>query len=271
MTDPIAPVINALHAEGRLRVWSLVITVFGDLVQPRGGAISTARLGRIMSRIGVEPGALRTALSRLGQDGWVTSTRMGRTSIYRLSAEGLAQTVPATSRIYAAPRPEPVTAWSLSVTLDDKGAAQVRLWPAGEARPDGGGADLRLTGRLEQLTARYREAALAPGHRAGLAALAADLAVLSKLPATADPLTCAVARMLLVHRWRRLVLRYEDPPADLMPADTPLARPRQAVAARYRELSGRAEAWLDQDEGDPVALPAADASLAARFAPRDEA
>ncbi|NBR89524.1 MAG: phenylacetic acid degradation protein, partial [Rhodobacteraceae bacterium] len=42
--DPLAPLIDALHAEGRLRVWSLVITVFGDSVQHRGGRISTARL-----------------------------------------------------------------------------------------------------------------------------------------------------------------------------------------------------------------------------------
>ena len=67
--DPLDPVITALHAESRLRVWSLVITVFGDCVQHRGGAISTARLGRLLGRIGVEPGALRTALSRLGRDG----------------------------------------------------------------------------------------------------------------------------------------------------------------------------------------------------------
>lgn len=37
--DPLAPLITAVHTEGRLRVWSLVITVFGDLVQHRGGAV----------------------------------------------------------------------------------------------------------------------------------------------------------------------------------------------------------------------------------------
>ncbi|MEH6752122.1 MAG: PaaX family transcriptional regulator, partial [Paracoccaceae bacterium] len=112
--DPLDPVITALHAESRLRVWSLVITVFGDCVQHRGGAISTARLGRLLGRIGVEPGALRTALSRLGRDGWVDSERTGRLSHYRLSPSGLARFTEATSRIYAAPRLSPVTAWSLS-------------------------------------------------------------------------------------------------------------------------------------------------------------
>ena len=62
--DPLVPLINTLRAEGRLRVWSLVITAFGDLVQHRGGAVSSARLNVLLGRIGVEPGALRTALSR---------------------------------------------------------------------------------------------------------------------------------------------------------------------------------------------------------------
>ena len=75
--DPLAPLIETLTADGRLRVWSLVITVFGDSVEPRGGTISTARLGRLLGRIGVGSGALRTALSRLAGDGWVTAQRKG--------------------------------------------------------------------------------------------------------------------------------------------------------------------------------------------------
>ena len=116
--DPLKPLIDALHSEGRLRVWSLVITVFGDLVQHRGGEVSTARLGVLMNRIGVEPGALRTALSRLSRDGWVTRERAGRTSLYRLSDRGLDRFAPATSMIYAPPRREPVAEWSVFVRLD---------------------------------------------------------------------------------------------------------------------------------------------------------
>lgn len=267
MTDPIAPLINALHAEGRLRVWSLVITVFGDLVQCRGGAITTTRLGRIMGRIGVEQGALRTALSRLGQDGWVTSTRSGRISIYRLSPDGLAQIGPATSRIYAAPRIAPVTDWRLCVSLDGKGLPRLR--PADEPAPPGE-ADLRLTGHLDTLSDAWRTAALAEDHRAMLLALDADLTALESLPAEADPLTFAVARMLLIHRWRRLVLRHDEVPAELMPPDMPRANPRADVARAYARLCAGAEAWMDLSGEDLAPMPAAGEALAKRFGSVEE-
>lgn len=257
MSDPIAPLIENLHAEGRLRVWSLVITVFGDLVQHRGGAISSARLGRLLRRVGVEQGTMRTAMSRLGQDGWVTSERRGRSSLYRLSADGVARFAPATARIYAAPRLSAVSEWSLSVSL----AGGVRLEPSSEAT---GHPDLQVTGRIATLTPEYRSGLLGDGHRAALAALGADLAALASARPKV-PVDAAAARMLLVHRWRRIVLRYPDVAAELMPDDTPLADPRGAVASAYAGIAPLAERWLDSDEEYLEAMPAADGRFPDRF------
>ena len=77
LDDPLSPLIDQLHKDGRLRVWSLVITIFGDAIQPRGGRVSTARLQEILERMRIEPGALRTALSRLAKEGWVIREREG--------------------------------------------------------------------------------------------------------------------------------------------------------------------------------------------------
>ena len=200
MSDPIAPLINALHSEGRLRVWSLVITVFGDLVQHRGGAVSTARLGLLMGRIGVEQGTLRTALSRLGRDGWVTSERAGRTSIYRLSPQGLARFAPATSRIYAAPGAADAARWSLSIQLNETLGVTARLHPADAPGP---AADLRVTGTLEQISDAYRAGLLSDAHRSALYSLRNDLQALAS-GSVKLPLDAAAARMLLIHRWRYL-------------------------------------------------------------------
>lgn len=259
MSDPIAPLIENLHAQGRLRVWSLVITAFGDLFQHRGGAVSSGRLGRLLGRVGVEQGTMRTAMSRLGQDGWVSSERRGRLSLYRLSQEGLDTFAPATARIYAAPRRAPVAEWALAATLTG-GAPELRLTPADEAGP----ADLLVTGQLARLSDAWRATLLPEAHRAALDGLARDLRALHTT-VISDPLDAAAARMLLIHRWRRIVLRYADLPPELMPADTPLAEPRRQVAETYARIAPLAETWLDTAEDDPDRLPPADGRFALRF------
>jgi phenylacetic acid degradation operon negative regulatory protein len=262
--DPLEPVITALHGESRLRVWSLVITVFGDCVQHRGGAISTARLGRLLGRIGVEPGALRTALSRLGRDGWVDSERAGRISHYRLSPSGLARFTEATSRIYAPPRPSAVTAWALSSEGTPQTAVALGgLWLAPADTPQTPRPAFRLVGRLTDLAPAMRDSLISAEHATALRRLMADLDRLSGL--ASDPLSHDAARILLIHRWRRIVLRYPDLPPEVLPADLAAQAPRARVAAAYHHLTPGTEAWLDSAEGEIAAMPPADASLARRF------
>lgn len=258
--DPLAPLIDSLHGEGRLRVWSLVITVFGDLVQHRGGQISSSRLGRLLGRVGVEPGAMRTALSRLGRDGWVESRRQGRSSLYRLSRQGIARFAPATSRIYAPPRRGPVERWSVVVSFDTSGSERVMLLPAEDAPQS---ADLIVSGALETVSSAWRAALLDTAHRAALTGLAADLRAMPAAPQ--DDLDAAAMRMLLIHRWRRIVLRFPEIAPDLMPRDAPLADPRAEVASAYARLTPAAESWLDSAADGMTPMPAADAGFARRF------
>jgi len=259
--DPLASQITALHNQGRLRVWSMVITVFGDLVQHRGGQISTARLGRILGRVGVEQGALRTALSRLGRDGWVHSERVGRTSHYRLSADGLARFAPATIRIYAPPRSKPVTSWAITLRLGPTGRQEVTLGPADEVAD---GADCVVTGDLQQVSQAYRASLLSDEHRNALAALAADIEALS-IKDLSVPLDAAAARVLLIHRWRRIVLRFPEIPPELMPSNAPLSDPRAAVAGAYGRLTVATEVWLDNDFAGLPAMATVTDPLPQRF------
>lgn len=258
--DPIAPLIHALHTEGRLRVWSLVITVFGDIVQHRGGAISTARLGQLLGRVGIERGTLRTALSRLGRDGWVESERKGRTSLYRLSAKGLDRFAPATTRIYGAPRIGPVTKWAFVLRLTPSGGQEVVLSPA-DIGP--GDADCRVIGELSTLSAAYRASLFSAAHSSALTALAADLTALRR--EISKPLDAAAARLLLIHRWRRIVLRFPDLPPQLMPPDSPLNDPRRDVAKTYNRLVQATEFWLSSPMAGQLPMPSASPQFASRF------
>ncbi|MFU8881293.1 MAG: PaaX family transcriptional regulator C-terminal domain-containing protein [Rhodobacterales bacterium] len=262
--DPLEPAISALHSESRLRVWSLVITVFGDCVQHRGGAISTARLGRLLGRIGVEPGALRTALSRLGRDGWVVSERAGRISHYRLSTSGLARFTEASSRIYAAPRITAVTDWALSSEGSPQTAVPLGgLWLAPASVTPPKRPAFRITGQITDLAPAMRDSLIHPDHAAALHRLMADLDRLAKTPA--DPLSHAAARILLIHRWRRIVLRFPELPPDMLPSGLNVQDPRARVALLYHHLTPATESWLDSAEGEITPMPAQDTSLAPRF------
>lgn len=258
--DPLAPLIDAHNAEGRPRVWSLAMTVMGDAVQPRGGRVALARLALILSRIGVEPGALRTALSRLARDGWVVRERTGRVSHYRMSARGLAEYEPAARRIYAAPARSSVV-WTLAITEDGTDGyplgGGLRLIPGPEPKS---GAALSVTGGLCCAPGIGMEL-MPPEQRAALDRLFADLDRLDAADLGAGD--AMVARTLLIHRWRRIALRWPDLPVPLAPVPPGPARPR--VAAAYRRLLPASEAWLSDPETGAEPLPEADASLARRF------
>lgn len=260
--DPLARPIAALHAEGRLRVWSLVITVFGDAVAPRGGRIATARLQALLERLGVEPGALRTALSRLAADGWLIREREGRASHYRLSEKGLAEFGPATARIYAPPAP-PVTEWTLALGPAPEGALPLggEAWLLPGSLRDAAAPALAVTGGLAALSEAGRATLCPTDLAAALAALWADLDALAK--AETGPLDAMAARVLLIHRWRRIVLRWPERPAELLPAPFSDPGPRARVAAAYARLLHASEAWLDGGGLSP--MPPYGKGLARRF------
>ena len=311
--DPLGALIGALHADGRPRVWSLVVTVFGDAAAPRGGRMASAALSELLGRIGVGEGALRTALSRLVAEGTLERDRVGRASFHWLSAAAAREVAQASRLIYApaeagdwtlgtgpAPRRSlalPGGAW-LGRELPPPGAMAVRgaLHGAPQVEPDPAhAAALDLLARdLDALAARAaphpqahavrrsrkdrspgdRRASPRPpgdpppsprparsggcsagaasaeglGAPAGLGAERAEVPGTPPLAAAADlaPLDAMAARTLLIHRWRRLTLRWPDLPTS----DGPGARRR--VAAAYRALLPASEAWLDavMVEGD---------------------
>lgn len=261
--DPLAPLITALHAEGRLRAGSLVITVFGDAVQPRGGRIAAARLHRLLERLGVGAGTLRTALSRLAADDWIRRDRDGRNSFYRLSARGGAEFAPATARIYAPPPGKPVTEWQMRIGADAGVGLEVQpgVWlsPAAPA-----GTGVTVTGALAGPLGPLVEASFPPAYRAALALLWADLDALR--PERLEPLDAMAARTLLIHRWRRIVLRFPELPDQLLPAAFADPGPRARVAIAYAALKPGADAWLDQVEPGYGAMPP-EGQSAPRFAP----
>ena len=85
-----------------LRSGSLVVTIFGDAIMPRGGAIALGSLIELTAPFGLNERLVRTAVSRLAQEGWLEAHRVGKLSEYRLSQDGRERFAEATQRIYGA-------------------------------------------------------------------------------------------------------------------------------------------------------------------------
>ena len=67
-----------------------------------------------------------------------------------------------------------------------------------------------------------------------------------------------IARILLIHGWRRIILRDPILPADLLPPDWPGAAARALCADLYHRLLPASERWLDahgQTESGPLPPP----------------
>jgi phenylacetic acid degradation operon negative regulatory protein len=256
--------IAALHDRGRLRVWSLAITVFGDAVVPRGGRVALSALQEIMGRLRVEPGALRTAMSRLASDGWVSRERQGRNSYFSLDAHGRHAFDLATRRIYAGAAPVWSGSWTVAIAPPGLEASPdlvnigfVRVNGSVYLRPDTSDApvaDAELSGMLviHGTSAEHPEALRALWPSEDIDAAYAEftsvyLPLLDALEENAKllPVDAIAARTLLIHDWRRIALRDPGLPEQLLPDNWAGIRARAAAKAIYEHLLPASEAWLD--------------------------
>src|SRR6202789_4274796 len=103
MTDPAstaaADLVARLRRQRHLRGGSLIVTLFGDSIMPRGGAIALGSLIALAAPFGLNERLVRTAAARLAKDGWLTGHRTGKLSEYHLSPDGRERFAEATKRI----------------------------------------------------------------------------------------------------------------------------------------------------------------------------
>ncbi len=257
------PLVACARGAETLRVWSVIVTIFGDAVAPRGGEISGPALAELTAPLGIGGGALRVALHRLVRDGWLERRREGRPSRYALSARGLAEFAPAAARIYAAgpAGEENLTLWLAEPGLAAPRRAELEREMAGRGAVALGPGLWLEQGANEAVSAElfgfHGAAGTPPGWlRARLApeeliaayrALGDDLEALGRRLERARPegALAAALRVLVVHRWRRCLLRHPDLPVRFFPEDWPGEAVRAQFLALHRRLSVAADPWLD--------------------------
>jgi phenylacetic acid degradation operon negative regulatory protein len=260
-----------------LRAGSLITTVFGDSIAPRGGVVWLGSLIEAMSEFGVSERLVRTSVFRLAKDGWLRSDQVGRRSYYSLTDEGRERFEQATHRIYG----EPATHWNghwcllLLSALDaqDKERARKELGWLGFgamsanvlAHPTPDTADLDIALRRLKLsddvvvmsahTVRS-DAAMRRLAQSGWNLDDIDLRyknfvgmfrpVLAKLDKTTpvEPKTAFLLRTLLIQEYRKVLLRDPQLPSELLRANWHGAPAYQLCRNLYLNLQEAADEYL---------------------------
>ena len=275
MTEPprISAAVQDLLArlDRPIRAWSLIVTIFGDVVVPRGGSLWLGTLLPIMNAAGIAAGVVRTATSRLVDDGWLERDKAGRNSFYRLSANARDESERAAARIYAADDVHAAADWTLAITqapsivdrarqrdgLLKRGAGQlatdVFILPLQVPAPITGdaaaimlrvsprdAADARALARqawpLDDIAAAYAR------YNAIFAPTAGSLAAATGL----SDLDALVLRLLVVHELRRIALRDPGLPRACLGPDWPGVPARQVAATIWHATLAPSERWLDR-------------------------
>jgi len=253
-----------LQQDKSLKVWSLIITFFGDVVVARGGNVSAKTVQKVLAAMGIGSGAVRTALSRLAGDNWIERHKVGRESYYELAKDGYQTFQQASVRIYA---PVPVAksvrkhngTWQIAITgpasgegsgmadTPDNGiqvAPNCRLYfePNQEAANNN---SLIVNGELQQVPCWVTERIMPASTRLSYQTLVNRFAIIKSVDQL-SPLDCLVLRCLIIHEWRRILLKTPVVPEELHTEDWPEKICRQFVSLWYQQLVVKSESWLDE-------------------------
>jgi len=292
----VSGLVRRFRAQRPLRGGSLLITLFGDAIAARGGAVTLGSLIRLAAPFGLTERLVRTSVARLARESWLTTRRSGRRSEYRLTRSGARRFAAATRRIYAAQPHRWHGVWTL-VLLRAGGARQMdalrrelkwlgfgQLTPLLFAHP---ACSQREARRWLRGVPGARAALLlqsASGDRAvdrRLAARGWDLKALSRryrrfiaLFAPLEPaLTAGIAdevafvlRTLLIHEYRKIHLQDPLLPPALLPPDWVGTAAYRLCRRLYARVFAAADGHLSASARQlHRSLPAVSAAARARF------
>lgn len=99
-----------------VRANSLLVTIFGDSICPHGGTVWLGSLIKLVEPLGINQRLVRTSVFRLTQEGLLASEHVGRRSYYSLTPKGLRQFATASMRIYNNRKPGWDGHWRLVFT-----------------------------------------------------------------------------------------------------------------------------------------------------------
>jgi phenylacetic acid degradation operon negative regulatory protein len=250
--------IDRIVADQPLKAAGFIVTIYGDVVEPRGGVVWIGNLIETCSRVGISETLVRTAVSRLVSSGQLVGEREGRRSFYRLSDSARAEFAAAADVLFGE---QQEVGWQFvqvggpaqedaMQALERAGYARLNARLAvGPQRPLPMGAEtLVFNAQIAQGTEGLRAFAadywdLSP-HAVAYRDFLERFSPLARLlddGVQPNPAACLTARLLLVHQFRAVALRDPRLPAAALPEDWPAVPARRLFARLYCQLSPGAD------------------------------
>ncbi|MGH8466780.1 MAG: phenylacetic acid degradation operon negative regulatory protein PaaX [Pseudomonas sp.] len=276
---PLNQLITRFQQQTPLRASALIITLYGDAIEPHGGTVWLGSLIQLLEPIGINERLIRTSIFRLTKEGWLSAEKVGRRSYYSLTGTGRRRFEKAFKRVYSAALPAWDGSWTLALLsqLPQDKRKQVReelewqgfgaISPVMLACPRCERADVVATLQdlevledtiLFETTAQDVLASKALRMQVreswNIEALAAQYSEFIQLfrplwqalreQDQLQPMDCFLARTLLIHEYRKLLLRDPQLPDELLPGDWEGRAARQLCRNIYRLVQAKGEEFL---------------------------
>jgi len=291
MHEPIASqaieaLLESFRQKSRVQASSLITSVFGDAILPRGGRVWLGSLIKLLQPLDINERLVRTTVFRLVKDEWLQTEAVGRRTDYMLTPSGQRRFEEASRQIYAAETPQWDRRWRLIMVvgeLDPRQRERLRqalywqgfgdtgsgcfIHPSAEL--DRAFDALAADGMAELLPQLMPLVAMNP--KLGLSANDANMVqhawnldglanACSGFVARYQPILDALrqeptdsvneelaclARILLIHDFRRFLLRDPELPEVLLPNGWPGNQARLLCKEIYRRLLAPSERHLD--------------------------
>lgn len=297
----LTKVLAEINKEQSLSGTSIIVTVFGDCVSQHSGSIWLGSLIRALAPLGINERLVRTSVFRLVNDGWLSVSKIARRSYYSFTDVGKSQFERVARRIYQAEQPEWDSGWTLlvlsSLSAEKKDELKKKLLWQGFGQL---GHDLFAHHRFDNqsldeilnesdamndvviLQAEAREFHSRVALKAlvqekwGIAELEGRYkrflmifrpvldAIIKKSKLSHED--CFLLRILLIHEYRRILLRDHDLPVELLPSGWPGLNARNLTVSLYSRLSPKSEEFITSElESAEGPLPKASSSFYERF------
>lgn len=300
-TTHLEKLIQDFKDQQPLRVGSLIITVYGDLLALRGGSVWLGSVINLLEPLGINARHVRTAVSRLNKDNWISPRQLGRKSYYSITESGRRRFRNATPQIYAGPRSNWDQHWTLVILPDSKtinkdtaikelgwiGFGRITKAILAHPMPD----MLALARTLDHLEIRNDVIILDQASHELTSPAALDTMVKGCWPLEElcemyrkfmeryrpvyqglsdgdlqEPMDSLLIRLLLIHEYRKILLKDPRLPSKLMPAHWVGHAAYQLCRNIYRLLLTESEYCLSHImETETGSLPEPDKSFYNRF------